>query len=579
MVAKLSINESRGSERLKRIAPGLPALLSYRVSRDFTHDLVAGISVAAVALPVSVAYAQLAGFNPVVGLYSSILPLVAYAIFGTSKHLMVNPDAAACAMLASAVAPLAAGNADLYLSLSVTLTFFTGLICVAASLFRLGALADFLSKPILVGFLNGIAISILLGQAGKMLGFATEKDGIIPRVVEIIDKLPQTHMLTLAVSACSFAVLIMMQRFLPRIPAALVVLIAAGAAVTLLGLDAQGVAILGHVPAGLPTLRWPSVPLDYVPSLAADAAGLALVLFTSGTLTARSFAAKGGYTIDVDRDLAAYGAANIASAMSQGFAVTGADSRTAMAFVSGARTQVTGLVAATAIAMVLMFLTAPLQFIPIAALGVVLAFAAYSLFDVTTLRTFWRIDRIEVGLAIVATLGVVAVGAINGILITVALALARFVKHTARPHDEVLGQVEGLPGFHSIERHQSAKPVPGLVLFRFNAPLVFFNSDYFMQRALAAADRAEQGLRWFAIDAIPISKIDLNGLYALRDLRDALEARGVTLVLAGRRTELLNELRRMGLYQQEHDGRFFPTLRQALKAYERETHQVVGDED
>jgi len=304
-----------------------------------------------------------------------------------------------------------------------------------------------------------------------------------------------------------------------------------------------------------------------------------LVLFTSGTLTARSFAAKGGYTIDVDRDLAAYGAANIASAMSQGFAVTGADSRTAMAFVSGARTQVTGLVAATAIAMVLMFLTAPLQFIPIAALGVVLAFAAYSLFDVTTLRTFWRIDRIEVGLAIVATLGVVAVGAINGILNTVALALARFVKHTARPHDEVLGQVEGLPGFHSIERHQSAKPVPGLVLFRFNAPLVFFNSDYFMQRALAAADRAEQGLRWFAIDAIPISKIDLNGLYALRDLRDALEARGVTLVLAGRRTELLNELRRMGLYQQEHDGRFFPTLRQALKAYERETHQVVGDED
>src|SRR6185369_7692513 len=199
------------------------------------------------------------------------------------------------------------------------------------------------------------------------------------------------------------------------------------------GLDARGVAILGHVPAGLPSLRWPTVPLDDLPSLAAAAAGLSIVLFTSGTLTARSFAAKGGYEIDVDREFAAFGVANIASALSQGFAVTGADSRTAMAAFSGGRTQVTGLVAAAAIAMVLLFLTAPLQFIPVAALGSVLAFAAYSLFDVTTLKTFWRVDRIEVGFAVVATLGVVAVGAINGILITVGLALARFVKHTARP--------------------------------------------------------------------------------------------------------------------------------------------------
>ena len=229
--------------------------------------------------------------------------------------------------------------------------------------------------------------------------------------------------------------------------------------------------------------------------------------------------------------------------------------------------------------MVLLFLTAPLQFIPIAALGSVLAFAACSLFDVTTLKTFWRVDRAEVGLAVVAMLGVVAVGAINGILITVALALARFVKHTARPHDEVLGQVEGLPGFHSIERHQNARPLPGLVLFRFNAPLVFFNSDYFKQRALAAADRAEQGLRWFVIDAIPISNIDLNGLYALRDLRETLQSRGVTLVVAGRRTEFLNWLRSVGWYRQEHDSRFFPTLRQALKAYERETRQIVADEE
>ena len=305
-------------------------------------------------------------------------------------------------------------------------------------------------------------------------------------------------------------------------------------------------------------MRWPTLPLEDLPSLVAEAAGLALVLFTSGTLTARSFAARGGYDIDVDRELAAFGAANIASALSQGFAVTGADSRTAMGAAAGGRTQVTGLVAAGAIAIVLLFLTEPLRYVPIAALGAVLMFAAFSLFDVSSLREIWKIDRLEFGLALITTLGVVAVGAINGILIAVALAVARFVKQTARPRVEVLGTVDGLPGFHSIERHRTAKTFPGLVLFRFNGPLTFFNADYFKQRALAAANAAGTDVRWFVIDAIPISDIDVNGLYALRDLREALEARGTVLVLAGRRTEFLNGLREIGHYRVEHDQRIFP---------------------
>jgi len=280
----------------------------------------------------------------------------------------------------------------------------------------------------------------------------------------------------------------------------------------LLQLDAKGVAVLGPVPAGLPQLHWPTVPLEDVASLAAAAAGLALVVFTSGTLTARSFAAKGGYRIDVDREFAAFGVANITSALSQGFVVTGADSRTAVGVAAGGRTQVTGLVAATAIAAVLLFFTEPLRYVPVAALGAVLVFAAFSLFDVGTLREIWKYDRLEVGLSLITTLGVVAVGAINGILIAVALALARFVRQAARPRDEVLGKVDGLPGFHSIERHgPAAKTFPGLVLFRFNGPLTFFNSDYFKQRALAAADAAGKGVRWFVIDAIPISDIDMNG--------------------------------------------------------------------
>lgn len=476
--------------RLARLAPGVPALLRYRFAADFRHDLVAGISVAAVALPVAVAYAELAGFDPVVGLYSCILPLVAYALFGTSRQLMVNPDAATCAMIAAAITPLAAGDPALYGSLAILLTFFTDLFCIAASFLRLGALADFLSKPILVGFLNGVAISILLGQIGKLFGFAIESGRIIPRLLEFIAKLPQTHGPTLAVGLGSFAVLLLARRFLPRWPAALITLVVAGIAVAVLKLDGQGVAVLGAVPAELPLPRWPTVSLEHLPALLASAAGLALVLFSSGVLTARGLAAKNRYEIDVDREFAAFGAANLAAALSQGFAVTGAASRTAMADSAGGRTQVTGLVAAATIATVLLFLTGPLRYVPIAALGVVLVFAAFSLFDIRALRDIWKIDRREVGLSVLTMLGVVAVSAINAILIAVALALVRFVKLTARPRDEVLGQVDGLPGFHSVERHPGARTFSGLALYRFDGPITFFNAAYFKQRALAVADDA-----------------------------------------------------------------------------------------
>jgi high affinity sulfate transporter 1 len=564
------------TNRLARIAPGLTSLLSYSFADNFRHDLLAGLSVAAVALPVAVAYAQLAGFDPAVGLYSSILPLLAYALFGTSRRLIVNPDAAVCAMIAAAVAPLAGGDAQLYWSLAVTLTFLAGLFCIAASFCRLGAMADFLSRPILVGFLNGVAISICLGQAGKVLGFAIESKRVIPQLLEIIEKLPQTRLPTLTVAATSIAVLFAMARLAPRLPAALITLVGAGAAVAAFGLDHRGVAILGHIPAGLPPLRLPSFPLEDLPSLLGSAAGLALVLFSSGMLSGRSFAAKGRYDIDADRELAAFGAANLASAISQGFAVTGADSRTAVAEASGGRTQVTGLVTAAAIAAVLLFFTDPLQYVPNAALGALLVFASLSLFDTKTLREFWRIDRIEVGLAIVTTLGVVAFGAIDGILIAVGLALVRFIQMMARPKDEVLGSVEGLSGLHPIESYPEARTVPGLVLYRFDAPLTFFNSDYLKTRVLAVCDAAPPGVRWFVIDTIPIGQIDLTGLYALRDLRQRLAERGTMLILAGRKNELLVWFRQAGLYRTEHESWIFPTLRQALKAYQREQALVAS---
>jgi len=566
--------ESSSTGRLARIAPGLPSLLRYNFAADFRHDLVAGVSVAAVALPVAVAYAELAGFSPVVGLYSCILPLLAYAVFGTSRQLMVNPDAATCAMVAASVAPMAAGNYETYWSLSVTLAFLTGLFCIGASFLRLGALADFLSKPILVGFLNGVAISILLGQIGKIFGFPIETGGIVPRLWEFLNKLPQTHWPTLAVGLGAFAVMFACRRFFAMLPAALLAMIATGLAVSLLGLDGRGVSVVGNVPAGLPPLRIPTFPVGELPTLVAHAAGLALVLFSSGMLTARSFAEKNRYSIDVDREFAAFGAANIAAAVSQGFAVTGADSRTAMADASGGRTQMTGVVAAATISAVLLFFTGPLHYVPVAALGTVLVFASFSLFDISTLRAIWRVDRREVGLSVLTTLGVVAVGAIDAILLAVVLALVRFVQITARPRDEVLGKVEGFPGLHSVDRHSGAVTWPGIVIYRFDSPITFFNSAYFKQRALRAANAAGPGLEWFVLDMIPISHIDVTGLYSLRGLREDLEARGVRLILAGRKTEIIQWARESGFFSKALEERTFPTLRQALKAYRRQTRAV-----
>ena len=372
---------------LDRFAPGLAALRHYKVA-DAPADINAGLAVAAVAVPVGIAYAGLAGFGPEVGLYSSILPLIAYAIFGTSRQLIIGPDAATCAVIAAAVAPLAGGDAALYASLSATLALLTGLICIGASFLRLGVLADFLSRPILVGFLNGVALSIILGQADKIFGFPVQESGILPRVIEIIGKLGETHWATLAVAAGTFAIMAIVPRLVPWLPSALVGMALAGAAVPLLGLAAAGVKTLGAVPAGLPALK---LPYADPARLFAEAAGLALVTFSSMMLTARSFAAKNGYDVDADQDFAALGAANVASALSQGFAVSGADSRTAVSDAAGGRTQAVGLVAAAAVALVLLFFTAPLQFVPLAALGAVLVAAGLALIDIASLRLIYRI--------------------------------------------------------------------------------------------------------------------------------------------------------------------------------------------
>jgi high affinity sulfate transporter 1 len=561
-------SKTRQSGVLVKFAPGLGNLLNYSLE-NLAMDAMAGFSVAAVALPVGVAYAQLAGFNPAVGLYSSVLPLVAYAIFGTSRQLIIGPDAATCALVTAAVAPLAAGDQNLYESLSMTLALLAGVLCIVASFLRLGALADFLSKPILVGFLNGIALSIMLGQLGKIFGFPINSGGIVPRLLEFAGKLGQTHWPTLALGLGTFAILLLTPWIFRGLPAALMAMIVAAIVVRAFGLEAFGVKIVGEVPAGLPPLRIPHFSLDLLPNLLGDAAGLALVTFSSMMLTSRSFASKNKYDIDADRELAALGAANIASALSGGFAVSGADSRTAMSDATGGRTQVTGLVAAATIASVLLFLTGPLRYVPIAALGAVLVKAAFSLVDVTALRRIYGIDRREFLLSVLSTLGVVAVGAIHAILIAVVLAVLRFVRLVSRPKMEVLGKLKGFPGFHSIERHPGALTVPGLMLLRFNAPIVFFNAPYFKRELIAAVDAAGPSLKWLVLDMLPITMIDTTGLYTAEEIAGTLRERGVVLAAAGRQTEWRLWSEAHHLAPQGPKIQIYPTLRRAVAAYEQ----------
>ena len=506
------------------------------------------MSVAAVAIPIAIAYSQLAGVPPVNGLYASILPLIAYAVFGTSRQLIVAPDAATCAIIASVVLPLAGGDAARHVSLSITLAFMTGVLCIAAGLGRLGFLADFLSRPILAGYLNGIAISIITGQLGKLTGISLAPGGFFRQIAEFIGRLGDVHGLTLAVGLLVFAGLRALKHLAPRVPAPLVAAIAGIAAAGWFALAERGVAVLGSIPAGFPAPALPHIgPGDWLP-LAYGAAGLALISFNSAMVTARGFAVKNHYDIDPNQEFIALGVADIGAGALQGYAVSGADSRTAVNDAVGGKSQLTGVVAAALLVLTLMFLTRPLALLPITVLAAILINSAIGLFDVPGLVALRRTSPQEFRLTLITLLGVITVGVLPGVVVAVGIALVQLLAKASRPHDAVLGRIAGLDGYHNLRRPE-ARAVPGLVIFRWDAPLVFFNADRFKLRIRSVVAEAAMPVRCVVIDAESIVQMDSTGAAALADVHAELTGRNILLVVAQEHAQFRDMLDRSQLRQ------------------------------
>jgi high affinity sulfate transporter 1 len=448
---------------IDNLFPGLIVARNYK--REWlTRDLVAGVSVAAVALPIGIAYAQLAGFPPVIGIYSSIFPPLAYAVFGSSRQLIVNPDAAACAIVASTVTPLAAGVPEHYLDLAIALTLITGVLCIAGGLAGLGAIANFLSKPILTGYLNGIALSIIVGQLGKLLGFTVAAGGFFKTFAAVVERVGETQITTAILGISLLILALALKYLLPRVPGPLIAAAIAVVMVYFFGLSNKGVAVVGAVPAGLPVPRIPLVDTNELPHLFFGACGIVLVSFCSMMTTARGFAAKNGYSINANQDMAALGACDIASGLFRGFVVSGADSRTAVADSSGGKSQMTGIVAALVMVIVLLFLTGPLAYVPSTALAAILITSALGLFDVRSLGRYYKLSKPEFRQSIIAMLGVMTIGVLPGVLIAVALALFNLVRRASRPNDAVLGLVEGTTDVFAENETSGGRDIPGLII-------------------------------------------------------------------------------------------------------------------
>ena len=553
--------------------PAVRILASYR-ARWLPKDVVAGLVLATLLVPQGMAYAELAGLPAITGLYTSILCLIGYAIFGPSRILVLGPDSSLGPMIAATILPLLGANGDpaRAIALASMLALLVGAIMVLGGLARLGFIADLLSKPTMIGYMNGLALTILVGQLPKLFGFSVEADGFIDEAKGFVNGVADGETVTaaLAIGLFGLATIAVLQRALPKVPAVLGAVVLSILAANLLSLEDHGVSLVGTLPQGFPPFTWPDVSLSDLPLLIGGAAGIALVALADTIATASAFAERTGGELDGNQEMIGIGAANIGAGLFQGFAVSTSGSRTAVAEQAGAKTQITGVVGALAITFMLLFVPGLLKDLPQPTLAAVVIAASLSLADVGGTIRLWRQRRAEFVVSMAAFLGVALFGVLPGIAIAVAVSVADAFRRSWRPYQAVLGRVDGLPGYHDLRSYPEAQLLPGLVLFRFDAPLFFANARTFREQVLALSNN-EVSPVWILVAAEPITDVDTTAADMLEELDALLNARGVSLVFAEMKDPVRRKVERYDLTRTIDPSHFFPTLDTAVEAFRRET--------
>jgi high affinity sulfate transporter 1 len=552
---------------LMRFAPGLDRLVHYE--RPWLRaDLLGGLTVGAMLIPQSMAYAELAGMPPEAGFYAVLLALLAYAVVGSSRHLGVGPEPGTAILAATAVGGMAAGDPVRYAALMAALALTVAAVCFVAAAFRLGFLADLLSRPVLVGYITGIGLTLISSQVAKVTGISIQEDGFFGRFGEMLTNLGEIDPATLAMGATSLALILFLRRW-PAVPGALIAVVLATAVTALFSLADHGIAVVGDIPAGLPALGLPDVVGSDWVALIPAALGIALVGYSDNVLTARSISSERGYRIDPNQEFLALGATNLMSGISQGFPVSSSASRSFVPASIGTHTQLTSIVAAFFVAVTLLFLRPVLANFPQAALGAVILAAAIAIIDVAGFRELWRLSRAEFALAVATALGVMVFDVLTGVLIAVALSAAVALWRIARPSDAVLGGASELDGWVAIDDFPDAHPLPGLLVYRFDAPLFFANAEWFRQRVRRALELNPGAEEWIIFDFDGVGSIDTTAIEMLQELLAELPGLGIDVIgIARANNPTIDRLTRAGLLEPGGAIRSFPTINLAVREFQ-----------
>ncbi|HTS73834.1 MAG TPA: SulP family inorganic anion transporter [Gaiellaceae bacterium] len=559
---------AREEPLLTRTIPVAGEIPNYRAP-SARRDAVAGLTVAALAIPSAMAYAEVAGVSPVNGLYALLLPVVAYAFLGSSRQLAVGPEGSIATLVAAAILPLAVAGSPNAAELAAMLAILVAICFAAAWALRLGWIADYFSRPVLVGYIHGVAVVLVVGQLGKLLGLSIDAKDPLPQLWEVIRELGSVSGTTFAVSVASLAALFGLRLLMPKLPAALLIVVAAIGLSWAVDFAAHGIAVVGPIPAGLPSFDVPTPGFADIVHLLPAALGIFLVCFADEILTARSFAGKHNQNVRGSQELLAMGAANAAAGFTQGFSVGASGSRTAVNDDMGARSQIAGLFAASAVAVILLFLTEPVQYLPKAVLGAVIVFAAVGLIEPQAWRALAAVDPVEVAIAAVTTGCVIFFGVLDALVVAVGLSMVDTVRRSARPHDAVLGWVERLGRYADVSLHPSARVTPGVVVYRLDDRLFFANARYFKGRVREAIRAAPGSVHWLVLDADAMTHVDATGMDALVDVTEGLRRDEIALVMARLRTRMEKQLEDAGALDVIGPDHLYPTVRAAVDACAR----------